>query len=206
MSIIAITNTTNCPPHCLYTVCLNNNLCTLYRSSDFRPTFSRLAELRAFVPAGTPFMSCTATATRSVMKEVVDSLEMTNYVNVSTSPNRPNIYYEVKPRTEIESDFSDLLTTMKELAIKTPRTLIYCQSVKMCYMLFAHFRYKLGDAGFYPCDSPQLSDNRLFGMYHRKTPKHNQEVILKSLGIPDGVVHVVFAIRLPWEWGSTFRI
>ena len=30
-------------------------------------------------------------------------------------------------------------------------------------------------------------------MFHGNTPQHNKEVILKSLQIPDGVVHVVFA-------------
>ena len=33
-------------------------------------------KLRALVPAGTPLMACTATASRSVRKEVIDVLEM----------------------------------------------------------------------------------------------------------------------------------
>ena len=54
--------------------------------------FGRLAETRAFVPPGTPLMACTATASMSVKKEVIESLEMTGCVEVTASPDRPNIY------------------------------------------------------------------------------------------------------------------
>ena len=39
----------------------------------------------------------------------------------------------------------------------------------------------------------QISDNRLFGMYHSKTADHNKEVIMHSMAKKDGVVRVVFA-------------
>ena len=38
-------------------------------------------------------------------KDIIDSLEMSEYIEVPASPDRPNIYYEVKPRTSIEVDF-----------------------------------------------------------------------------------------------------
>ena len=60
----------------------------LCRNKDFRPSFGRLAEVRAFVPPCTPLMACTATASRSVKEEVIDSLEMTDYVDVTASPDR----------------------------------------------------------------------------------------------------------------------
>ncbi len=41
--------------------------------------------------------------------------------------------------------------------------------------------------------SPKLSDFRLFGMYHSKTPQHNKDVVITSLTNVDGVVRVVFA-------------
>ena len=51
----------------------------------------------------------------------------------------------------------------------------------------------IGDKSYYPAGSEQLSENRLFGMYHSCTPQHNKDVILHSLRRPDGVVRVVFA-------------
>ncbi len=39
----------------------------------------------------------------------------------------------------------------------------------------------------------QVSDNRLFAMFHATTPQHNKDVVLKSMTQPDGVVRIVFA-------------
>ena len=40
------------------------------------PTFGQLAEVHALVPPYTPLMACIATATKSVKKDIIDSLEM----------------------------------------------------------------------------------------------------------------------------------
>ena len=112
---------------------------------------------------------------------------------ISVSPDRPNIFYEVRTRTDVESDFSDLMCTLQHEMINTPRVLIYCQSLNVCSDLFAHFLYCLGATSYYPAAAAQLCENRLFGMYHSCTPQHNKEVILRSLQDPKGVVRVVFA-------------
>lgn len=163
------------------------------RSKDFRPAFGCLAEVRALVPAGTPLMACTATASKSVKKEVIDSLEMSGCIEVTASPNRPNIYYDVKPRTDTDADFQFLIDSLREKTILTPRVLVYCQSLDTCADLYAHFHYELGETSYYPPGSPHVSDHRLFGMYHADTPQYNKDVILKSFLVPDGVVRVVFA-------------
>ena len=62
----------------------------------------------------------------------------------------------------------------------------------MCADLFAHFTYEMGSLQYYPSGA-ELSDNRLFGMFHASTPQHSKEVILQSLMDPEGVVRVVFA-------------
>ena len=99
------------------------------RSKDFRPAYSRLAELRALVPSRTPFMACTATATRSDKMEVLESLEMGGCVEVSASPDRPNIYYEVRARTDFETDLEGVLSSLSMLAIHAPRVIVYCPSL-----------------------------------------------------------------------------
>ena len=138
-------------------------------------------------------MACTATASRSVKEEIIDSLEMYDCAEVSASLNCPNVYYEVKHRTDIDTDFLPLITTLREKAVDTPRVLVYCQSLDMCADLYAHFHYELGEASYYPPSSPHLSDYRLFGMFHACTPQHNKDVIRKGLAVRNGVVRVVFA-------------
>ena len=96
-------------------------------------------------------------------------------------------------RTDMESDFSELVETLREKCIVAPRVLVYCQSLDMCAELYAHFHHNLQEASYYPPDSEHISDHRLFGMYHANTCQHNKDVILNSLADPNGVVRVVFA-------------
>ena len=72
--------------------------------------------------------------------------------------------YEMKRRTEPEADFSDLLSMLWQKLVRTPLVIVYCQTLMMCADLFAHFKYEMGSDQCYPPGSPELSDNRLFGM------------------------------------------
>ncbi len=135
-------------------------------------------------------MACTATATRSIREEVVRTLEMAHHVTVSLSPNRSNIMYLVKKRTDPDTDFAELLSTLKQSLVQTPRVVVYCRTLMMCADLFSHFSYEMGDSQYFPPGAPRLSDYRLFGMFHASTPQHSKDVITAD---PHGVVRVVFA-------------
>ena len=96
---------------------------------------------------------------------------------ISTSPDRPNIYYEVRPRTEIDTDMKTIICSLKEHKNKAPHVVVYCRTLDICADLYAHFHYELGNDSYYPPGSHKISDNRLFGMFHANTPKYNKEVI-----------------------------
>lgn len=112
---------------------------------------------------------------------------------ISTSPDRPNIFYEVRQRTDIDTDMKELLESLQEHKSLAPRVIVYCRTLDMCANLYAHFHFELGDDSYFPPGSSKVSDFRLFGMYHANTPEHNKEVIMNSLTKPDRVVRVVFA-------------
>ena len=169
------------------------NCSFIFRSKDFRAEYGRLHKLRALVPHGTPFVACTATATRSIKQEVISSLEMYDCESVVTSPDRSNIYYEVHPRTDIGGDLHFLLDYLKRLRNQAPRAIVYCCSLNTCADLYAYFHFELGEKAYFPDGAVKISDNRLFGMFHSNTPQHNKDVILKSLTQSDGIVRVVFA-------------
>ena len=107
-----------------------------YRSRDFRSSYGRLHELRALVPKGTPLLACTATVTHGIRKEVIESLEMTDCETVTTSPDRPNIYYEVRVRTDMETDLNDVVASLKELKNMAPRVIVYCRTLDICVPIF----------------------------------------------------------------------
>ncbi len=77
------------------------------RSADFRPCYGRINELRAFLPPGVPMLASTATVTDVIRKDVIEKLEMDGCKIVSVSPNKPNIFYSVRTRSnDIERDVS----------------------------------------------------------------------------------------------------
>ena len=165
----------------------------MYRSDSFRPTYARLHELRALVPSGVPLLAATATVTRAIRDDIIDKLDMGGCEVICVSPNRPNIYYEVRPRTTVEADMEHLVTCLRLHGSKADRVIVYCQSLDMCADLYEYLHNSLGEMSYYPSGSKQVSDNRLFGMYHSSTPPRNKEVILQSMQKEDGVVRVVFA-------------
>lgn len=166
-----------------------------HRSSDFRPTFSRLHELHALLPCGVPTMALTATVTNVMRKDVIERLDMEGCSVVSASPDRPNILYRVCKRTTLEEDMAHIVQDVRINNIKASRviTCIYCRSLNVCAELYAHFLYTLGDKSYYPHGAPELCENRLFAMFHSSTPKHNKDAVLRSMIKESGIVRVVFA-------------
>ena len=99
------------------------------RSKDFRCTYGKIHEIRALVPKHVPFMACTATVTKSVRDEVISLLDMKGCEVISTSPDRPNIFYSVQPRTDIELDLLLLIDSLKQNKNNASRVIVYCPSL-----------------------------------------------------------------------------
>ena len=72
-----------------------NDYIDFCKSEEFWPSFGHIAEIRALVPPGTPYMTLTATATKNVSNEVMKLLEIDECVEISSSPDRRNIFYGV---------------------------------------------------------------------------------------------------------------
>ena len=151
----------------MHGIVIHRNYCTiLFRSKDFRPAYGRLHEIRALMPPSTPLLACTATATKSIREQLVASLNMEGCELVFTSIDRPNIYHEVKGRTDIKSDMEPFVNSLKKHQINSPRVIVYCQSLNFCSDLYAHFLFELGDRAYYPMGSEKIPENRVIAMFH----------------------------------------
>ena len=184
----------------IYTIIIVIVMCC-YRSRDFRPSYGCIHELRALVPEGTPLLACTATITHGIRKEVINSLEMGDCKIVSTSPERPNIFYEVHTRSDVETDMEHVVASLKKHKNLAPRVLVYCRTLDACADLYAHFHYELSDQSYYPAGAEKISDNRLFGMFNVSTPQHNKDVILSSL-TSQKALSGSSLLQWHWGWGS----
>ena len=69
---------------------------------DFRPEYRRLREIIEAIHR-VPIIALTATATPKVQQDIQKNLGMTNANVFKASFNRPNLYYEVNPKKEANS-------------------------------------------------------------------------------------------------------
>ena len=75
---------------------------------------------------------------------------MSEVVTVKLSPNHSNIMYVEKRRTDLETDFSKSLSTLKEKQEDTLRVVVYCRTLMICADLFSRFSYENGKSQYYP--------------------------------------------------------
>ena len=61
---------------------------------------------------------------------MIDTLDMRGYIiEVSASPDQPNTFYEVKHRSDIDTDLNEVLSSLREKRITAPHVIVYCPSV-----------------------------------------------------------------------------
>ncbi len=71
---------------------------------DFRPEYRRIRPIVDEIGRA-PLIALTATATEKVRGDIVKNLGMEDYTEFRSSFNRPNLYYEVRPKTkEVDKD------------------------------------------------------------------------------------------------------
>ncbi|MCK0157229.1 DNA helicase RecQ [Cellulophaga sp. F20128] len=93
---------------------------------DFRPEYRNLKSIVDRLGADIPIIGLTATATPKVQEDIVKNLGITDAKLYKASFNRPNLYYEVRPKTQnIEAD---IIRFVKQNSGKSG--IIYCLSRK----------------------------------------------------------------------------
>lgn len=102
---------------------------------DFRPSYRKLSSLRNRLP-GIPILALTATAVPKVQNDVMQSLGMQNPLVLTSSFNRPNIYYEVQYKDILDDAYANLLKKLKSSGAVC--SIIYCLERTMCDNLSAY--------------------------------------------------------------------
>lgn len=69
---------------------------------DFRPEYRRLKEVMDQVNPDIPIIGLTATATPKVQSDILKNLGLRNPAVFISSFNRPNLYYEIQPKVNLE--------------------------------------------------------------------------------------------------------
>ena len=93
---------------------------------DFRPEYRNLKHIIKRIGDDIPIIGLTATATPKVQEDILKSLDITDANCFKASFNRPNLYYEVRPKTKNVD--SDIIRFVKQNEGKSG--IIYCLSRK----------------------------------------------------------------------------
>ncbi|MCB0793210.1 MAG: DNA helicase RecQ [Flavobacteriales bacterium] len=91
---------------------------------DFRPEYRRLRTIFDEIKR-VPVIALTATATQKVQEDILKNLDIPDADVFKASFNRPNLYYEVRPKKNVESD---IIRFVKQHEGKSG--IIYCLSRK----------------------------------------------------------------------------
>jgi ATP-dependent DNA helicase RecQ len=81
---------------------------------DFRPEYRKIKGMVEGMGHRIPIMALTATATPKVQSDILKNLGMDNPNVFISSFNRPNLYYEVKPKVKKEATLRDIVKFIKQ--------------------------------------------------------------------------------------------
>ena len=93
---------------------------------DFRPEYRNLKRIIQRIGDDIPIIGLTATATPKVQEDILKSLGMVDAKTFKASFNRPNLYYEVRPKTKNVD--ADIIRFVKQNLGKSG--IVYCLSRK----------------------------------------------------------------------------
>jgi len=93
---------------------------------DFRPEYRNLRRIIQRIGDNIPIIAVTATATPKVQEDILKNLGVTNANTFQASFNRPNLYYEIRPKTK-DVD-GDIIRFVKQNQGKSG--IVYCLSRK----------------------------------------------------------------------------
>ena len=82
---------------------------------DFRPEYRNLKKIISQIGDGIPIIGLTATATPKVQDDILKNLGMPDANTFKASFNRPNLYYEILPKTsQVDNDIIRFVKKMRE--------------------------------------------------------------------------------------------
>lgn len=76
---------------------------------DFRPEYRRLKEMIDMINSKLPIIALTATATPKVQSDIVKNLELRSPQIFISSFNRPNLYYEIRPKRKKDQTIKEIV-------------------------------------------------------------------------------------------------
>ncbi|KAJ7369713.1 hypothetical protein OS493_036995 [Desmophyllum pertusum] len=159
----------------------------------FRETYSELHESRSLANF-VNMLALTATTTSSTRKTITDILMMEKPHVIYESPSKMNIAYSVhymENERSVEDHFQWLVNEIVERKTKATQTLIYCQTITQCGIIYSTIKGMLGKNLY--ADNTNNPRKVVLELLHSCTPESNKETVLNAFQNEDSAVRVLVA-------------
>ena len=103
---------------------------------------------------------------------------------------RPNIFLHVEKSVGDYSELDWIVSYIRKQKEKTPKTIIYVQSVAACHQMYFHFHCELKNEAY--VDNIQDPNKRIIEMFHSSTDEKSKSRILDEI-LRKGTVRVLIA-------------
>jgi ATP-dependent DNA helicase RecQ len=161
---------------------------------DFRPDYLALGGaggIRAHFP-GVPIAAFTATATSQVGRDIVSRLGLENPFQVRASFNRPNLFYEVRPKRDVDAQVLEFLKEHPE-----EPGIVYRTTRDAVERTAAYLRKKGINAQAYHAGLPQDERQANQEAFNRDETQIMVATIAFGMGIDKSNVRFVIHADLP---------
>lgn len=149
---------------------------------DFRPDYKFLGVMRKMFP-DVPILGLTATATSRVITDVQKILNIQGCLILKASFNRPNLFYEVRPKPPSPSEFIDELEKLLKGEFKGYSGIIYALSIKDTEELAKELRAR--DVKVAPYHAMLEAESR--SKIHRKWVENFYQVVVATIAFGMGI-------------------
>lgn len=138
-------------------------------------------------------MALTATATKETVSTVKLRLAMDDPQMVGLNAERSNIKYSVKPSISVDEFSTTVTKQLMSTRTMTPKTVIFCQTLRDCSEIFASIKRKLGPNITEPPGLPNIPELRLVTVFTAVSKNDLRETILQEFCKSNSVLRVVVA-------------
>ncbi|OMJ76300.1 hypothetical protein SteCoe_24357 [Stentor coeruleus] len=167
--------------------------CVSQWGRDFRKDYLKLSKFRDNFPT-IPILALTGTATQKVKEDVVHVMKMREPLIFQSSFNRPNLIYEVRPKTK--STIDDIFKLIKN-KYTNESGLIYCTTKKDCQKIAEKLKKKGIKADFFHSEVPASHKTLVQNLWMTGQIKVLVATVAFGMGIDKQAVRYVIHYSLP---------
>jgi ATP-dependent DNA helicase RecQ len=110
---------------CISFIAVDEAHCISDWGHDFRPEYRKIKTVLDQALGALPMIGLTATATPRVQQDILKNLAIENAMLFRSSFNRENLYYEIRPKTQVEKQLIRFIKGYPKAS-----GIVYCQSRK----------------------------------------------------------------------------